>query len=198
MRKVNINRLLTRAEEQFALGQYKNALTTYGLLLKEYPSNGDAKIGAFLCDIGMESGEEAQALYDYYQIIKKEQEDAGEIMTNLISTLDSTKNQIGQLLSPVEDKIDYQDGIRYKDFLEFVESRGDFSRAFEDVMFSTKVILKGKDEYIDFISQLIDRGQYDLAEQFLDSMSSAFGQSQDIYELYYKLDLDKDKDKDKK
>jgi tetratricopeptide (TPR) repeat protein len=195
MRKVNINRLLTRAEEQFALGQYKNALTTYGLLLKEYPSNGDAKIGAFLCDIGMESGEEAQALYDYYQIIKKEQEDAGEIMTNLISTLDSTKNQIGQLLSPVEDKIDYQDGIRYKDFLAFVESRGDFSRAFEDVMFSTKVILKGKDEYIDFISQLIDRGQYDLAEQFLDSMSSAFGQSQDIYELYYKLDLDKDKDK---
>jgi len=191
MRKVNINRLLTRAEEQFSLGKYENALTTYGLLLREYPTHGDAKIGAFLCDIGMESGEEAQALYDYYQIIKKEQEDAGEVMTNLISTLDSTKDQIGQLLSPIEENIDYQDGIGYKDFLIFVENRGNFNIAFEDVMFSTKVILKGKDEYIDFISQLINRGQYKLAEEFLDSMSSAFGKSQDIYELYYKLDENK-------
>jgi tetratricopeptide (TPR) repeat protein len=188
MRKVNINRLLTRAEEQFSLGKYESALTTYGLLLKEYPTHGDAKIGAFLCDIGMESGEEAQALYDYYQIIKKEQDDAGEVMTNLISTLDNTKDQIGQLLSPVEERVDYQDGIGYKDFLAFVESRGDFNRAFEDVMFSTKVILKGKNEYIDFITQLINQGQHNLAEQFLDSMSSAFGKSQDIYELYYRLD----------
>jgi len=54
-------------------------------------------------------------------------------------------------------------------------------------MFSTRVILKGKEEYIDFISQLIDKGEDKLAEQFLDSMSSAFGKSQDIYELYYKL-----------
>jgi hypothetical protein len=188
MGKVSINRLLSRAEEQFSLGEYNNAMTTYGLLLKEQPTHIDAKIGAFLCDIGMENGEEAQALYDYYQIIKKEQDNASETMIDLIATLDSTKDQIGQLLSPiVEDKIEYQDGISYKDFLVFVDNRGNFSRAFEDVMFSTKVILRGKEEYIDFISQLIDRGEKALAEQFLDSMSSTFGQSQDIYELYNKL-----------
>ncbi|NEW60414.1 tetratricopeptide repeat protein [Sulfurovum sp. bin170] len=187
MRKVSINRLLTRAEQQFSLGEYQSAMTTYGLLLKEFPTHSDAKIGAFLCDIGMESGEEAQALFDYYQIIKKEQDDAPEVMSNLISTLDSTKNQISDLLSPVEDKIEYEDGIGYKDFLQFVDDRGDFSKAFEDVMFSTKVILRGKEEYIDFVSKLIDKGEEKLAEQFLDSMSSAFGKSQDIYELYHKL-----------
>ncbi len=188
MSKVSINRLLTRAEEQFSLGEYNSAMTTYGLLLKENPTDIDAKIGAFLCDIGMENGDEAQALYDYYQIIKSEQDNASETMINLISTLDSTKDQIAQLLSPmVEDKIDYQDGISYRDFLQFVDNRGDFSKAFEDVMFSTKVILKGKEEYIDFISQLIDKGEDELAEQFLDTMSSTFGKSQDIYELYYKL-----------
>jgi len=188
MRKVSINRLLSRAEEQFSLGEYNNAMTTYGLLLKEQPTHIDAKIGAFLCDIGMENGEEAQALYDYYQIIKKEQDNASQTMIDLIATLDNTKDQIAQLLSPiVEEKIDYQDGITYKDFLLFVDNRGDFGRAFEDVMFSTKVILKGKEEYIDFISQLIDRGEKALAEQFLDSMSNTFGESQDIYELYNKL-----------
>jgi hypothetical protein len=188
MRKVSITRLLNRAEEQFSSGEYISAMTSYGLLLRDYPMHNDAKIGAFLCDIGMENDEEAQALYDYYQIIKTEQDNASEAMINLISTLDSTKDQIGQLLAPKEDKIDYQDGIGYRDFLQFIDDRGDFSRAFEDVMFSTRVILKGKEEYIDFISQLIDKGQNELAEQFLDSMSSTFGKSQDIYELYYKLD----------
>jgi len=187
MRKVSISRLLTRAEEQFSFGEYEQALMTYGLLLKDYPTHGDAKIGAFLCDIGIESGEEAQALFDYYQIIKKEQDDAQEVMIKLISTLDSTKNQIGKFLSAAEDKTEYEDGIGYRDFLQFVEDRGDFSKAFEDVMFSTKVILKGKDEYIDFIDQLIDKGEEKLAEQFLDSMSSTFGKSQDIYKLYHKL-----------
>jgi hypothetical protein len=188
MRKVSITRLLNRAEEQFSSGEYISAMTSYGLLLRDYPMHNDAKIGAFLCDIGMENDEEAQALYDYYQIIKTEQDNASEAMINLISTLDSTKDQIGQLLAPKEDKIDYQDGIGYRDFLQFIDDRGDFSRAFEDVMFSTRVILKGKEEYIDFISQLIDKGQNELAERFLDSMSSTFGKSQDIYELYYKLD----------
>jgi hypothetical protein len=60
-------------------------------------------------------------------------------------------------------------------------------------MFSTKVILKGKEEYIDFVLQLISEGQNELAEKFLDSMSSTFGNNQDIYELYYKLDTDNKK-----
>ncbi len=184
---MSMNRLLTRAEQQFSLGKYESALTTYGLLLREYPTHGDAKIGAYLCDIGMESAEEAQALFDYYQIIKTEQGNAQEVMSNLISTLDTTKDQLIELLNPIEDKIEYEDGIRYNDFLKFVEDRGDFTIAFEDVMFSTKVILKGKEEYIAFISKLIDRGENRLAEQFLDSIHDAFEKDQEIYALYHRL-----------
>jgi len=187
MAKVSMNLLLSRAEQQFSLGKYENALRTYGLLLKDNPTNGAAKIGAYLCDIGMESEEEAQALFDYYQIIKDEPGDAEEVMTNLISTLDTTKGQLSELLNPIEDRIEYEDGIRYTDFLAFVDKREDFSTAFEDVMFSTRVILKGKDEYIEFISELIKRGEFKMAEEFLDTMSSAFGKDQEIYALYHKL-----------
>ncbi len=178
MRRVNISRLLERAEGQFSMGDYGGALVTYGVLLTEFPENREAKIGVFLSDIGLESPQEAQALFDYYQIIKDDKDDAIDIMLNLISSLDSAKENISQIVNNMEDRVDYQDGIGYKDFLNFVESRGDFNRAFEDVMFSTKVILKGKDEYIDFISRLIDKGEDKLAEQFLDSMSSSFEKSQ--------------------
>ena len=187
MAKISISRLLKRAENQFSLGQYKDALITYGLLLKDDASNGAAKIGVYLCDIGFENGEEAQSLFDYYQIVKGEDRDAEEVMENLISTLDSSQNQLSDLLLPLEDKIEYQDGIRYEDFLKFVEQRGDFNKAFEDVMFSTRVILKGKDEYVLFINELIDRGQHKLAEHFLESMTSTFGKDQEIYKLYHKL-----------
>ena len=187
MAKISLDTLLTRAEEQFSLGKYESALTTYGLLLKEYPSDSDAQVGVFLCDIGMESGDEAQALFDYYQIIKNEQENAGEVMVNLLSTLDTTNEQVTELLKADSEKIEYRDGIGYQDFLRFIDERGDFKQAFEDVMFSTHIILKNREEYILFVEALIERGQDELALQFLDSSSGNFQKDQDIYALYHKI-----------
>jgi len=187
MAKVSLNTLLTRAEEQFTSGKYENALRTYGLLLKEYPSDSDAQVGVYLCDIGMESADEAQALFDYYQIIKSEQEDASTVMVDLLSNLDSTQSQVSEFLNEVKHKSEYSDGIGYEDFLKFIDNRGSFKRAFEDVMFSTKVILKNRDEYIRFITTLIEKGQTELATQFLDSLSNSFANDQEVYELYHKL-----------
>jgi len=187
MAKISLDTLLNRAEEQFSLGKYENALMTYGILLKEYPTERDAQVGVYLCDIGMESGEEAQALFDYYQIIKKEQENAGEVMIELLSTLDSSNNQISQLLKSDKDKIEYKDGITYQDFLRFIDERGDFKKAFEDVMFSTHIILRNREEYLLFIEALIERGQKELALQFLDSSSGNFHKDQEIYALYHKI-----------
>jgi len=45
MAKISLHTLLNRAEEQFTSGKYESALTTYGLLLKEYPTDSDAQIG---------------------------------------------------------------------------------------------------------------------------------------------------------
>lgn len=187
MAKISLNTLLRRAEEQFTSGKYENALRTYGLLLNDYPSDSDAQIGVYLCDIGLESAEEAQALFDYYQIIKNEQEDAGEVMASLLSTLDVSQGQISEVLNSNEDEAEYKNGIGYEDFLTFIEERGDFKSAFEDVMFSTRVILKNKEEYILFINLLIENDQVELATQFLDSLSNSFANDQEIFALYQKL-----------
>jgi len=187
MAKISLNTLLTRAEEQFTSGKYENALRTYGQLLTEYPSDSDAEVGVYLCDIGLESANEAQALFDYYQIIKNEQDDAREVMVNLLTTLDVSQGQVAEILNANEDKAEYKNGIGYEDFLRFIDDRGDFKRAFEDIMFSTRVILKNKDEYILFINKLIEKGQIELATQFLDSLSSSFANDQEIYALYHKL-----------
>jgi tetratricopeptide (TPR) repeat protein len=186
MNKVNQELLLQRAEAEFLKGDYANALRSYGLILKDYPTLDEAKIGVYLSDLGIESQEEAQALFDYYQVIKDQQENAVDIIDGIIENLDSSKKQIQELLvDPVQEEVEYSDGIRYSDFLRLVESRGSFKKTFEDIMFSTKVVITNKDEFIDFVTQLSKEGFDEMALGYLDASSSLFGDDQDILALYH-------------
>ncbi|MEA3455643.1 MAG: hypothetical protein U9R26_03965 [Campylobacterota bacterium] len=185
MVKMNKNSLLKRAEAQFVNGEYRQSLQSYGLLLKDHPDLGEARVGVYLSDLGLESEDDAQALFDYYQVIKAEQDDAVEIIDNLIHTLDNSKNSLQELLvDPLKEQADYEDGIRYEDFMQLVTSRGDFKRAFEDIMFSTRVVITNRDEFIDFIRHLSTEGFQEMALNYLDAASGAFGDDQEIYALY--------------
>jgi hypothetical protein len=186
MSKINQDLLLERAEHAFLKGDYANALRSYGLILKDYPSLDEAKIGVYLSDLGVESEDEAQALFDYYQLIKTEKDNAVDIIDGLIENLDSSKQQIQELLlDPVEEQVEYGDGIRYGDFLKLVESRGSFKKTFEDIMFSTKVVITNKDEFIDFVTQLSNEGFDEMALGYLDASSHLFGNDQDVLALYH-------------
>ena len=98
MSKINQDVLLQRAEDAFLSGEYSTALRSYGLILKDYPSLDEAKIGVYLSDLASESGEEAQVLFDYYQLIKSEKENAVDIIDGLIENIDTSKQQIQELL----------------------------------------------------------------------------------------------------
>jgi len=186
MAKINQDLLLERAEREFLKGDYVNALRSYGLILKDYPALDEAKIGVFLSDLGAESEEEAQALFDYYQVIKDEQENAVDIIDGMLDNLDSSKKQLQELLlDPVEEQVEYSDGIRYSDFLALVESRGSFKKTFEDIMFSTKVVITNKDEFIDFVKQLSNEGFDEMALGYLDASTHLFGNDQDVLALYH-------------
>lgn len=185
MSKVSANRLLQRAEEEFLQGDFKMALQTYGLLLKDYPTMDEAKVGVYLSDLGIESAEEAQALFDYYQVLKQEKENAADIIDGLIESLSTTKMQLNELLvDPMQEQMEYGEGIRYSDFLELVESRGSFKKAFEDIMFSTKVVITDKDQFIDFVTRLAKEGFDEMALNYLDATTSLFGDDQDVLALY--------------
>ena len=185
MGKVSQNLLLQRAEGEFLKGDYQKALRSYGLILKDYPALDEARIGVYLSDLGIESEEEAQALFDYYQVIKTEKDNAVDIIDGLIDSLDTSKQYIQELLlNPVQEQVEYGDGIRYSDFLLLIESRGSFKKAFEDIMFSTKVIITEKDEFIDFVTQLANEGFDEMALNYLDATTSLFGDDQDVLALY--------------
>ena len=99
MKIKKIEKILERAENYFYSGEYEEAMRIYGLLLKDYPDLKEARIGAILSDIANENDEEAQALFEYYQILKNEDdENAEQIIEDMIVSLDDALEKISSLL----------------------------------------------------------------------------------------------------
>ena len=176
--------LLKRAEEQFLKSEYDNALKIYSLILRDDPQLKDARVGVFLSDMGMESDADAQALFDYYQAIKDSSEDAERIIDELMQTIHATRVVIQEELLGSLEEAEIDEGIRYSDFVELVEEKGSFKEAFEDIMFSTRVVIRTREEFIDFIRRLVKAGYREMALGYLDSLSESFGPDQEIYGLY--------------
>jgi tetratricopeptide (TPR) repeat protein len=185
MRYKAMSSLLDRAERLFLSGKYTEALRNYGLLLKDYPELEAAKVGVLLSDLGLEREEEAQALFIYYQVIQKEHDNAMEIIEGLLDSLDNSLEQIQKLvLNPLQEQVEYGDGISYNDFLQLVERKGSFKETFQDIMFSTRVVITNKDEFIDFVTQLSKEGFEEMALKYLDGTVHLFGNDQEVLELY--------------
>ena len=176
--------LLQRAEDQFLRKNYIDALKIYGLLLKDYPKFQEAEVGAYLSDIGLENDEDAQALFDYYQVIKQSTTHADQVIDNLMQAIHSTRVVIQQAFGATNEAAMYDGGIAYTDFVQSVEDKGDFKLAFEDIMFSTKVIIDTKKDFIDFIRRLMAAGYHKMAVDYLDVLAGDPALDQDIYALY--------------
>ncbi|MDD5406435.1 MAG: hypothetical protein PHE73_05810 [Sulfurovaceae bacterium] len=181
---INQARLLKQAEALFLKGEYKSALQTYGILLKEFPKLDEARMGIYLSDLGMESDDEAQALFDYYYSIKDKQEDAIGIINEIIESLDASKNTLQEIISNHMSSQLELDGISYSDFKSLINTRGDFKKTFEDIMFSTKVVITTKEELVDFIKELKNGGFDEMALKYIDESASLFANDQEIMELY--------------
>ena len=191
MSKINKNKILELAQIEFEDENYLIAFQYYSLILYDYPDFEEAEVGLLLSDLGLENSVEAQAILDYYYLIKDDTEDGLIIIANLLNTLLSAKKNIENLITEKIDKeenIDYEDGVSYSDFKDLIKSRGSFKRAFEDIMFSTKVVIRDKDDFISFILDLSNGGFKEMALQYLDNAPLAFGNDQSIYSLYKKLE----------
>ncbi len=185
----NAKKHLAQAESAFLERDYGKALFHYSIALQHDPSSEDAKVGTLLCDLADDMEAEAYALFDYYIIAKREQPDkAKELVQKLLNSIDGAMSAISTILTPAfENKIELENAISYEDFLKSVKQRGDFKKAFEDVMFSTRVIISEKKEFIDFLNKLIENDFYDMAYAYIESAINIFPNDKQVRELITKI-----------
>ena len=180
---MNINKLLDRAERLFIEKDYINALKLYSIALSENKENLDAYVGAILCDLGFTFDEEAQVLYYYFQTIKESISDPKKTIEHLTNSLIDGRVQ-DDIYSLLDENMALNDGIDYEDFIKIIEDKENFKEAFEDAIFSTRVIISKKSQFIDFIKRLADNGYYSVALNYLEQHAPMYQNDQEILKLY--------------
>ncbi len=157
----------------------------YALVLKEDPDNKEAYNGAILAEMAMSGEEAASALFDYYAVLRKEDnEDADEIMNEIIESMDGTVETLSELFQdPLNTKLESEDGILYSDFKLLVEDTGDFKKTFENIMFSTRVIITAKDDFIDFLDHLFHNDFIEMGLSYLETALKTYPNDEKLRRL---------------
>jgi len=186
----SLSKIKKKGENYFFRGEYDKAMQKFSLALMKSPDDKEARIGAILTDMAYENEEKAQAIYEYYQITKELEEDnADEIIESLINSSDINIDLLNQLVFE-DDSLEIfedDDSINYSDFVKHIDQRGNFKIAYQDIMFSTKVLINKKEDFLDFLEKLIDNGYNEIALNYVEAAMTIFPKDLKLQELFKKV-----------
>ena len=189
MKTVNKYKTLTLANESFSKSDFELALRSYAMVLKDYPNSKEAYIGAILAEMAMSGEGGAEALFDYYAVLREDDtEQADVILSEILETMDGTLDQLSEIISqPLKERLEFEDGIMYSEFKEIVDENGDFRRIFENIMFSTRVIITEKDDFVDFWDKLMENNYYEMALSYLEGALAVHPNDKQLRKLLRRL-----------
>ncbi|MFA6192290.1 MAG: hypothetical protein WC665_08040 [Sulfurimonas sp.] len=189
MSSISKYKVLTKAKESFSKSEFKNALEQFASVLQNFPNSKEAYNGVILSEMAMSGEGGAEALFDYYEMLKEEDTDqADEIMGDILQNIDGTLEKLSEVFAtPLRDRLELEDGILYQDFKNIIDSGEAFRETFENIMFSTRVIITKKEDFVDFLDNLIENGFSDMALSYLESALSSYPSDEPLRKLLKKL-----------
>ncbi|WP_458700183.1 tetratricopeptide repeat protein [Sulfurospirillum sp. 1307] len=185
-----VEKYIKVATDNFFDKKYDVAMLNFSLALELNPNSQEAKIGAILCDFAHEKEEEAIAIFEYYLVNKSNGvENSESIVEDILNSVDFTLETLEKMFfeESIEENLNTQEAIGYDDFKSFIKSKNSFKEAFEDIMFSTKVIIHKRDDFIDFLEQLIDNGFEDMSLNYFESAVNLFPNDEKLLSLIKKV-----------
>ena len=180
---------LSQAKESFSKSDYKNALEKFAIVLQNFPNSREAYNGVILAEMAMSGEGGAEALFDYYEILKEEDKEAADvIMSNILKNMDGSLEKLSEVFGePLRDRLELEDGILYQDFKAIIDGGESFKETFENIMFSTRVIITQKEDFIDFLDNLIENGFSEMALAYLENALGAYPTDELLRKLLKKL-----------
>ncbi len=193
MNGISKYKTLTQAKDYFSKSDFKSALEKFAIVLQDFPNSKEAYNGVILSEMALSGEGGAEALFDYYEILKDEdKEQADTIMSDILQTMDGTMEKLSEIFAePLRDRLEFEDGILYQDFKSIIESGSSFKETFENIMFSTRVIITQKEDFIDFLDNLIEHGFAEMALSYLENALSVYPSDELLRKLLKKLSKSK-------
>ena len=189
MSTISKYKILTQAKDSFSKADFKNALEQFAQVLQSYPNSKEAYNGVILSEMAMSGEGGAEALFDYYEILKEEdKEQADFIMEEILQNMDGSLEKLSEVFAePLRDRLELEDGILYQDFKAIIDKGESFKETFENIMFSTRVIITKKEDFIDFLDNLIDNDFQEMALTYLENALSVYPSDEPLRKLLKKL-----------
>ncbi|HIP55184.1 MAG TPA: hypothetical protein EYH11_06900 [Sulfurimonas autotrophica] len=189
MREISTYKILSQAKESFTKAEYKSALDKFAQVLQKDPNSKEAFNGVILSEMAMSGEEGAEALFDYYEILREEdKEQADLIMSEILESIDGSLEKLSEIFAePLRNRLEFEEGILYSDFQKILEEGGGFVETFENVMFSTRVVITSKEDFIDFLDKLIEHGFAQMALTYLENALTLYPDDRLLRKLLKKL-----------
>jgi len=189
MSTISKYKILTQAKDSFSKAEYKTALEKFATVLQNYPNSKEAFNGVILSEMAMSGEGGAEALFDYYEVLKADdRESADKIMSEILQDMDGSLEKLSEIFSdPIRQRLEFEDGILYSDFKQLVDEGADFKETFENIMFSTRVIITQKDDFVDFLDRLIEHDFAEMALTYLENALSVYPSDTLLRKLLKKL-----------
>lgn len=186
-----MNTHIEKGIQKFYAKNFKEALFEFSLALHDDSHSSKARIGVFLCDLAMHHEEQALALFEYYLFNDaKGMENLENVIEEMIDSIEKRSDTSKKISKndTLESRINLENGIKYEDFLALIQTRGSFKEAFEDIMFSTKVIISKKEDFVDFLAKLMENGFVDMSLNYLETAITLFPSDEELLSLIKKLE----------
>ncbi|TEY04097.1 histidine kinase [Campylobacter sp. US33a] len=166
------------AIEHFLKMDFKTA-KLYFSLAYERRKNKRLFIFVSLCDIGLHSPQEALLLFEFYKDNYK-LKFIDEEMEELLKIRESKHQKV------VDYNEDENKALNYGDFLESEKNVG-FKRSFENVIFSGKLIISDREDFIEFLEKLLDNGYIEMTLNYIESVLPHFSNHARFIKLQERL-----------
>jgi hypothetical protein len=178
----------TKAQEYFYSQNHINTIFCLSQILSIDSSNKEATLLIKLADLEFKN--EANAMFNYYLKIKKEQGTtiACDVLNNAIDVLDAALNSLHSNTTYIS-PLDTINGITYQDFLKYTYTNDNLSEAIENTLLSTKVAFNTRDEVFKFINQLIDYNFTDMALLYVEKISHIYPVDERVQILLNKIKI---------
>ena len=123
-------KILSQAKDSFSKADYKNALEKFATVLQNYPNSKEAYNGVILSEMALSGEGGAEALFDYYEILREEdKEQADTIMGDILQNMDGSLDKLGEIFAePFRNRLELEDGILYQDFKAILDSGASFKK----------------------------------------------------------------------
>lgn len=171
VRNLNYKQIAIKA---FHNGNYELAKVCFSMLYEKI----DTKFIIILiniCELAKNNKNEAHTLFEIVLKKMKNKENVEELQ-DVIEILESNfEDTTSHLIT--------QNAISYSDFMLLVKQNGDFRNTFENIMFSSKVMISNRDDLLDFLDNLIQNGFIELGFNYLESAAQIFPDDERLHLL---------------